>query len=163
MKDAKRAEDEIAKGKLRGPLHGIPMAHKDNYDTKGITTTGNSAIYEHRVPEKDATTISKLTKAGSVLLGKLRMHEFASAGPETSLGLQPHNPWNLEYSPGGSSSGSGAAVAPAFAPPRSAPTPAAPSAVRPRTTASSASSPPTAASAAPASFPSAGPRTTRDR
>lgn len=110
MKDAKRAEAEIARGKLRGPLQGIPMAHKDNYDTKGITTTGNSAIFEHRVPAKDATAISKLDKAGSVLLGKLRMHEFASAGPETSLGLQPHNPWNLAYSPGGSSSGSAAAV-----------------------------------------------------
>lgn len=111
MKDAKKAEAEIAKGKLRGPLHGIPMAHKDNYDTRGITTTGNSAIYENRVPTKDATTITKLTKAGTVLLGKLKMHEFASAGPETSLGLMPHNPWNLEYSPGGSSSGSGAGVA----------------------------------------------------
>lgn len=110
MKDARKAADEIAKGKLRGPLHGIPMAHKDNYDTKGIRTTGSSAIYEDRVPAKDATTIAKLTRAGSVLLGKLRMHEFASAGPETSLGLQPHNPWNLEHSPGGSSSGSGAAV-----------------------------------------------------
>jgi aspartyl-tRNA(Asn)/glutamyl-tRNA(Gln) amidotransferase subunit A len=111
MADAKKAEGEIAKGKLRGPLHGIPMAHKDNYDTKGITTTGNSAIFETRVPDKDATTIAKLTKAGAGLLGKLKMHEFASAGPETSLGLMPHNPWNLEYSPGGSSSGSGAGVA----------------------------------------------------
>jgi aspartyl-tRNA(Asn)/glutamyl-tRNA(Gln) amidotransferase subunit A len=111
MADAKRAEAEIAKGKIRGPLHGIPMAHKDNYDTKGITTTGNSAIYEHRVPDKDATTITKLARAGAGLLGKLKMHEFASAGPETSLGLMPHNPWNLEYSPGGSSSGSGAGVA----------------------------------------------------
>ena len=111
MKDAKKAEGEIAKGKLRGPLHGIPMAHKDNYDTKGITTTGNSAIFETRVPDKDATTIKKLTNAGAGLLGKLKMHEFASAGPETSLGLMPHNPWNLEYSPGGSSSGSGAGVA----------------------------------------------------
>ncbi len=111
LKDAKAAEAEIAKGKYRGPLHGIPLAHKDNFDTKGITTTGNSAIYEHRVPTKDATTISKLAKAGAGLLGKLKMHEFASAGPETSLGLMPHNPWNLEYSPGGSSSGSGAGVA----------------------------------------------------
>lgn len=111
MKDAKKAEAEIAKGKIRGPLHGIPMAHKDNYDTKGIVTTGNSSIYEHRVPDKDATTIAKLTKAGAGLLGKLKMHEFASAGPETSLGLMPHNPWNLEHSPGGSSSGSGAGVA----------------------------------------------------
>jgi aspartyl-tRNA(Asn)/glutamyl-tRNA(Gln) amidotransferase subunit A len=111
MQDAKKAEAEIAKGKIRGPLHGIPMAHKDNYDTKGITTTGNSAIFEHRVPDKDATTIAKLTKAGAGLLGKLKMHEFASAGPETSLGLMPHNPWNIEYSPGGSSSGSGAGVA----------------------------------------------------
>ena len=110
MKDAKKAEAEIAKGKIRGPLHGIPMAHKDNYDTKGITTTGNSAIFEHRVPDKDATTISRLSKAGAGLLGKLRMHEFASAGPETSLGLMPHNPWNLEHSPGGSSAGSGAGV-----------------------------------------------------
>lgn len=111
LADAKKAEGEIAKGKYRGPLHGIPLAHKDNFDTKGITTTGNSAIYEHRVPSKDATTVAKLTKAGAGLLGKLKMHEFASAGPETSLGLMPHNPWNLEYSPGGSSSGSGAGVA----------------------------------------------------
>jgi aspartyl-tRNA(Asn)/glutamyl-tRNA(Gln) amidotransferase subunit A len=111
MEDAKRAESEIAAGKYRGPLHGIPMAHKDNYDTMGITTTGNSLIFEKRVPDKDATTIAKLTEAGAGLLGKLKMHEFASAGPETSLGLMPHNPWNLEHSPGGSSSGSGAGVA----------------------------------------------------
>ena len=65
---AKKAEAEIAQGKNRGPLHGIPMAHKDNYDTKGITTTGNSAIYEHRVPDKDATTITKLAEAGAGLL-----------------------------------------------------------------------------------------------
>src|SRR5437588_12540509 len=69
MADAKKAEAEIAQGKNRGPLHGIPMAHKDNYDTKGITTTGNSAIYEHRVPDKDATTITKLAEAGAGLLG----------------------------------------------------------------------------------------------
>src|SRR3954451_3850213 len=96
LEDAKKADAETAQGKNRGPLHGIPMAHKDNYDTKGIVTTGNSKIYEHRVPDKDATVVTRHAEAGAGLLGKLKMHEFASAGPETSLGLMPHNPWNLE-------------------------------------------------------------------
>ena len=111
LQEAAKAESEIQRGKYRGPLHGIPMAHKDLYDTKGVRTTAQSKVYEHRVPEKDATVIAKLGRAGSVLLGKLAMHEFASGGPQTSLFEAAHNPWNLDHIPGGSSSGSGAAVA----------------------------------------------------
>lgn len=108
---AKAAEAEIQQGRYRGPLHGIPMAHKDLYDTKGVRTTGQSKVHEHRVPKEDATVIRRLAEAGSILLGKLAMFEFAMGGPETSLFEQARNPWNVDYVTSGSSSGSGAAVA----------------------------------------------------
>jgi aspartyl-tRNA(Asn)/glutamyl-tRNA(Gln) amidotransferase subunit A len=111
LKEARAAEAEILKGKYRGPLHGIPLAHKDLYDTKGIRTTAQSRVHEHRVPTQDATTIARLKQAGSVMMGKLAMHEFASGGPPTDLFPQARNPWNTDYITSGSSSGSGAAVA----------------------------------------------------
>jgi aspartyl-tRNA(Asn)/glutamyl-tRNA(Gln) amidotransferase subunit A len=111
LKEARAAEAEILKGKYRGPLHGIPLAHKDLYDTKGIRTTAQSKVHEHRVPTEDATTIARLKQAGSVMLGKLAMYEFAMGGPTTPLLEQPRNPWDLDYTTTGSSSGSGAAVA----------------------------------------------------
>jgi aspartyl-tRNA(Asn)/glutamyl-tRNA(Gln) amidotransferase subunit A len=111
LKEARAAEAEILKGKYRGPLHGIPLAHKDLYDTKGIRTTAQSKVHEHRVPTEDATTIARLKQAGSVMMGKLAMHEFASGGPPTDLFPQARNPWNTDYITSGSSSGSGAAVA----------------------------------------------------
>ena len=89
------------------------MAHKDLYDTKGVRTTGGSQVMKDRVPDHDATVIAKLKEAGSVLLGKHTMSEFAMGAP-ASLGATPRNPWNLEHTPGGSSSGTGAAVAAAL-------------------------------------------------
>ena len=111
LREARTAEAQLQKGRDRGPLHGIPLAHKDLYDTKGVRTTAQSKVLEHRVPTVDSTPIAKLRKAGSVLLGKLAMHELAAGGPPTSLFEQARNPWNLDHVTGGSSSGSGAAVA----------------------------------------------------
>ena len=111
LQEARVAEIEIQKGEYRGPLHGVPIGLKDLYDTKGVRTTGQSKVFEHRVPTEDATAVTKLREAGSVLLGKLAMHEFALGGPKTSLFDQAVNPWNLDHVTGGSSSGSGAAIA----------------------------------------------------
>jgi aspartyl-tRNA(Asn)/glutamyl-tRNA(Gln) amidotransferase subunit A len=114
---ARRAEDEIAAGQYRGALHGIPFALKDIYDTKGILTSGHSRIFIDRIPERDATTTARLQDAGAVLLGKLATHEMAHAGPSFDLPWPPaRNPWNLAHFTGGSSSGSGAAVAAGMAP-----------------------------------------------
>jgi aspartyl-tRNA(Asn)/glutamyl-tRNA(Gln) amidotransferase subunit A len=109
---AKKAESEIAKGTYRGPLHGIPFALKDIYNTKGILTSGGSRIAKDNIPAQDATTTRKLHEAGAVLVGKLVTHEFAHGGPSFDLPWPPaRNPWNLEHFTGGSSSGSGAALA----------------------------------------------------
>ena len=109
---ARGAEAEILRGDYRGPLHGIPIGLKDLYDTKGIRTTAMSRVTPDRIPDEDATTVARLNEAGTVLMGKLAMHEFALGGPDpTSLFPPAHNPWNLDHIPGGSSSGSGAAVA----------------------------------------------------
>lgn len=111
ISEARVAEAEIFRGKYRGPLHGIPLALKDNFDTKGVRTTAQSKVLEHRVPSDDATVVTRLREAGAVLLGKLAMHEFAVGGPQTSLFEPARNPWNPNHFTGGSSSGSGAAVA----------------------------------------------------
>jgi aspartyl-tRNA(Asn)/glutamyl-tRNA(Gln) amidotransferase subunit A len=112
MAAARVAEAEMRRGDYKGPLHGIPIALKDLYDTKGIKTTASSRVMAQRVPSKDATTTARLATAGTILLGKLAMHEFALGGPDPTCGFPlARNPWNLEYIPGGSSSGSGTAVA----------------------------------------------------
>ena len=111
LQEARTAEDEIGKGEYKGPMHGVPIAYKDLYDTAGVRTTGQSKVLEHRVPEEDCTAIVRLREAGAVNLGKLAMHEFALGGPKTSLFDQACNPWNLDHVTGGSSSGSGAAMA----------------------------------------------------
>jgi aspartyl-tRNA(Asn)/glutamyl-tRNA(Gln) amidotransferase subunit A len=112
LSDARKAEAELLRGEYRGPLHGIPIALKDLYDTKGVRTTGSSKVLANRVPTVDATTTARLAEAGTILLGKLAMHEFALGGPDPSNGFPlARNPWNTEYIPGGSSSGSGAATA----------------------------------------------------
>ena len=111
MADAKAAEAAIARGDRR-PLLGIPVGYKDLYATRGIRTTAGSALLEDWVPDDDATCVTRLQEAGCVMLGKLITHEFA-------WGIQPpghrfppaRNPWNLGHIPGGSSSGSGAALA----------------------------------------------------
>jgi aspartyl-tRNA(Asn)/glutamyl-tRNA(Gln) amidotransferase subunit A len=116
-RQARVAEAEIAAGKNRGPLHGIPFALKDIYDTKGILTSGHSRVFIDRIPAEDATTTRRLYEAGAVLLGKLATHEMAHAGPSFDLPWPPaRNPWNLERFTGGSSSGSGAAVAAGMVP-----------------------------------------------
>ena len=111
LQEARVAETDIHNQHYRGPLHGVPIGLKDLYDTKGVRTTGQSKVFEHRVPTEDATVVTKLQEAGTVLLGKLAMHEFALGGPKTSLFDQANNPWNLDHVTGGSSSGSGAAIA----------------------------------------------------
>lgn len=117
LKQARKAEREIAKGEWRGPMHGIPFAAKDIYDTRGILTSGGSKVSIDNIPAKDATTIRLLYDAGAVLLGKLMTHEFAHGGPSFDVPWPPsRNPWHLEHFTGGSSSGSGAAVAAAFVP-----------------------------------------------
>ncbi len=109
---ARAAETEIAAGRWRGPMHGIPFALKDIYCTAGIRTTCHSRTREDYVPDFDATTVSKLHDAGAVLLGKLSTHEFAHGGPSFDLPWPAaRNPWNREHFTGGSSSGSGAGVA----------------------------------------------------
>jgi aspartyl-tRNA(Asn)/glutamyl-tRNA(Gln) amidotransferase subunit A len=116
-RQARQAETEIAAGKRRGPLHGIPFALKDIYDTRGILTSGHSRVFIDRIPTRDATTTRKLYDAGAVLLGKLSTHEMAHAGPSFDLPWPPaRNPWNLAHFTGGSSSGSGAAVAAGMVP-----------------------------------------------
>src|SRR6266567_3000921 len=82
MASARAAEAEMLRGDYRGPLHGIPIALKDLYDTKGIRTTASSRVMADRVPSEDATTTARLEAAGSILLGKLAMHEFALGGPD---------------------------------------------------------------------------------
>ena len=107
---AQEAANEIAGGNYRGPLHGVPVAVKDQIYTEGIRTTIGTPVFDEFVPEYDATVISRLREAGAILLGKLNMTEFAT----TALSHQfdpPRNPWNRERSCGGSSSGSGAATA----------------------------------------------------
>ena len=111
MAQARGAESEITAGNYRGPLHGIPMGHKDLYDTKGVLTTGQSKLYEHRVPTEDSTAIARLNEAGSILLGKVAMFELAMGGPETSLFEQTLHPYGADIATGGSSSGSATAVA----------------------------------------------------
>lgn len=112
LADAKAAEARIMAGEARGPLDGIPIAHKDIYGTAGIATTAHSKLLQGWVPDADATTVRKLAEAGTVMLGKLATHEFAFGGPSFDLPWPPaRNPWNTDHFTSGSSSGTGAAVA----------------------------------------------------
>ena len=112
MAAARAAEAEIMHGNLRGPLHGIPYALKDIYDTAGILTSGHSRTCIDRVPDTDSTVFARLKAAGAVMMGKLATHEFAHGGPSFDLPWPPaRNPWNTAHFTGGSSSGSGAALA----------------------------------------------------
>ncbi len=116
-RQASEAEAALAAGAARGPLHGIPFALKDIYDTRGILTSGHSRVFIDRVPTEDATATRRLYEAGAVLVGKLATHEMAHAGPSFDLPWPPaRNPWNLAHFTGGSSTGSGAAVAAGLVP-----------------------------------------------
>ena len=112
MEQARTSESEMLRGNYRGPMHGIPFALKDLYDTAGTRTTSGSYVDLERVPTEDATTTARLKEAGGVLVGKLAMHEFALGGPDWTTPFEPaRNPWNLDHITGGSSSGTGSAVA----------------------------------------------------
>jgi aspartyl-tRNA(Asn)/glutamyl-tRNA(Gln) amidotransferase subunit A len=112
LAEARALENESGARRIRGPLHGIPIGLKDNIDTAGVRTTAASALFAGRVPREDAPVVTKLRDAGAVFVGKLNMHEFAYGGTSAVSHFGAvHNPWNLEYSPGGSSGGSAAAVA----------------------------------------------------
>ncbi len=109
---ARALEAELAAGRWRGPLHGIPIALKDNIDTAGVLTTAASAVYADRVPDEDAAVVTRLEAAGAVIVGKLNMHEFAYGGTSAFTHTGPvRNPWDVDRIAGGSSGGSGAAVA----------------------------------------------------
>ena len=109
---ARALETELAGGRWRGPLHGIPIALKDNIDTAGVRTTAGSAVFADRVPDEDAEVVTRLEAAGAIVLGKLNMHEFAYGGTSAFAWSGPvRNPWDVDRIPGGSSGGSGAAVA----------------------------------------------------
>jgi aspartyl-tRNA(Asn)/glutamyl-tRNA(Gln) amidotransferase subunit A len=112
---ARQADMEMKGGLYRGPMHGIPVGLKDIYETAGIKTTGHSNLKKDYVPAIDAETVRRLKDAGAVILGKLGTHEFANGAMTPD---QPFpavlNPWNAKHQPGGSSSGSGAAVAAAL-------------------------------------------------
>jgi len=111
MADARRADAELAQGVDRGPMHGIPHALKDIYATAGIRTTCHSKLRLDVVPKEDSVVAAKFAAGGAVLLGKLATHEFAIGGPSFDLPFPPaRNPWNRAHIPGGSSSGSAAAV-----------------------------------------------------
>ncbi len=110
LAQAKQLDAEQEAGKFRSPLHGIPLAIKDNMDTAGVRTTAGSAVYEDRVPTEDATVVSRLKAAGAVLMGKTNLQEFAMGEGESSYYGPARNPWALDRSTGGSSSGSGSAV-----------------------------------------------------
>lgn len=107
MDAARAAEEEIAHGRYRGPLHGVPVALKDTYYTRGIRTTAASPVLEDFVPDFDAAIVERLRAAGAILIGKLNLPEFSFGGYTPGS----HNPWDLARNPGGSSGGSAAALA----------------------------------------------------
>jgi aspartyl-tRNA(Asn)/glutamyl-tRNA(Gln) amidotransferase subunit A len=115
LDEAKRADADLANGVDRGPLHGIPIALKDLYDTAGVRTTGGSRIFADRVPERDGAVVERLRDAGAVFLGKLNLHEWALGVTNQNPHFGPAcNPWDTSRIPGGSSGGSAIAVASGF-------------------------------------------------
>jgi aspartyl-tRNA(Asn)/glutamyl-tRNA(Gln) amidotransferase subunit A len=114
---ARHAEADIMAGRGLGPLHGIPVGVKDNIDFAGVPTTCHSKILLDNVAREDAPAIANLRAAGAILLGKQSLHEFAFGGPSKELPFPfARHPWNIDYHPGGSSSGSGVALAAGFVP-----------------------------------------------
>ena len=111
---ARAAEDAVMRGSALGPLHGVTFAVKDQFATRGVRTTAGSRLLADNVPDEDAAVVERLTAAGGLLLGKLNLTEFALGGTIDYPYGQPRNPWNTEHDTGGSSAGSGAAVAAAL-------------------------------------------------
>ncbi|MCM0021067.1 MAG: amidase [Tagaea sp.] len=112
LRDADQAGGELRAGRDRGPLHGIPVGIKDIVAIAGDVTTAHSRVHDPRPARDDAFVVTKLRAAGAIPFGKLALHEHAIGGPSFDLPAPPaRNPWNLDVMPGGSSSGSGAALA----------------------------------------------------
>ena len=111
LKEAKEADDTLARGELKGPLHGVPMTLKDSLDTEGVISTGGTKGRENFVPAEDATLVARLRDAGAILLGKTNTPEFTLAGETNNLVYgQTNNPFDLSRTTGGSSGGAGAIV-----------------------------------------------------
>jgi aspartyl-tRNA(Asn)/glutamyl-tRNA(Gln) amidotransferase subunit A len=108
---ARRIEQAVQRGDRLGPLAGVPVAVKDQFWTKGIRTTNGSRVYADFIPHDDATVVARLKAAGAILLGKLNLSELAMGGTQQPPFGLPRNPWDLERTPGESSSGSGVALA----------------------------------------------------
>lgn len=114
---ADACDRDLAAGRARGPLHGLPIAVKDIIDVKGEATTGHSRIAINEKADEDAFVVARLRQAGAIILGKTALHEFATGGPSFDIPWPPaRNPWNPDHHPGGSSSGSGAAIAAGMVP-----------------------------------------------
>ncbi|MDA0302111.1 MAG: amidase [Chloroflexi bacterium] len=112
MAEAHAATQRAAEGRRIGPLDGIPMGVKDIFDTANVVTSGGTGAYRDRVPVQDATAVRLLREAGAVIVGKTNTHELALGGTTNNVHYgATHNPWKLAHVPGGSSGGSGAAVA----------------------------------------------------
>jgi aspartyl-tRNA(Asn)/glutamyl-tRNA(Gln) amidotransferase subunit A len=112
LAEAKRADEDIAHGRNRGPLHGVPVTIKDMFETAGVRTTGGSKILADWVPETDSALVERLRAAGAIIIGKTNLDEFGHGGTSTLSHFGPvHNPWNIDRIAGGSSGGSAAAVA----------------------------------------------------
>lgn len=116
LRQARAAEKEIMGGRYRGVLHGIPYAPKDMLATRGIRTTNGSKVTGDWIPDFESTVTARLSQAGAILIGKLNLLEFAMGSGQTGLAGPARNPWDLAYSPSGSSSGSGAAIAAGMVP-----------------------------------------------
>ena len=112
LSHARHADEALSRGDVLGPLHGLPLALKDNIATRGLRTTAGSKVLRDWVPGDDAPVVQRLRAAGAIVLGKTNMHEFAYGGTCTNVHHGAvRNPWNQERVPGGSSGGSGVAVA----------------------------------------------------
>jgi aspartyl-tRNA(Asn)/glutamyl-tRNA(Gln) amidotransferase subunit A len=115
LSDARTAETDISRRRWRGPLHGVPLALKDLFDTAGVRTTAASAVFANRIPAEDAEVVRRLKASGAVIIGKTNMHEFAYGDSSAFSHFGPvRNPWSTQHVAGGSSGGSGAAVAAAM-------------------------------------------------
>src|SRR5215469_15204131 len=117
MEAAKKAEAAVMSGEQVGPLHGVPFTVKDGIDTAGVLTQRGSTIFKGRVPDADATVVARLKAAGAILIAKTNPPEFSySIETDNLLTGQTNNPWNLDYTPGGSSGGESAAIAAGLSP-----------------------------------------------
>jgi aspartyl-tRNA(Asn)/glutamyl-tRNA(Gln) amidotransferase subunit A len=117
LADANKADEEIARGQYRGPLHGVPVSIKDMFETAGVLTTGGSKILADWVPDRDSALVERLRVSGAIIIGKTNLDEFGHGGTSTLSHFGPvHNPWNIDRIAGGSSGGSAAAVAAGIGP-----------------------------------------------